>query len=59
MLAGSGTSAVSITTSHTACRLTTCFPALTPVESQLASEGNREVIVFCLHIDKVTGVAED
>jgi nitroimidazol reductase NimA-like FMN-containing flavoprotein (pyridoxamine 5'-phosphate oxidase superfamily) len=35
------------------------FPALTPVESYLASEGNAEVVVFCLRIDKVTGAAED
>jgi nitroimidazol reductase NimA-like FMN-containing flavoprotein (pyridoxamine 5'-phosphate oxidase superfamily) len=35
------------------------FPALTPVESHLDSEGKREVVVFCLRIDKVTGAAED
>lgn len=35
------------------------FPALTPVESHLASEGKTEVVVFCLHVDKVTGAAED
>ena len=35
------------------------FPALTPVESHLASEVNREVVIFCLRIDKVTGAAED
>lgn len=35
------------------------FPALTPVESHLAREGGWGVIVFCLHIDKITGVAED
>jgi nitroimidazol reductase NimA-like FMN-containing flavoprotein (pyridoxamine 5'-phosphate oxidase superfamily) len=35
------------------------FPVLTPVESHLASAGNREVVVFCLRIDKVTGAAED
>lgn len=34
------------------------FPKLTPVESYLVPEGNREVVVFCLRIDKVTGVAE-
>lgn len=35
------------------------FPELTPVESHLAHEQKWEVIVFCLRIDKVTGVAED
>lgn len=35
------------------------FPELTPVESHLAHERNWEVIVFCLRIDQVTGVAED
>jgi uncharacterized protein len=35
------------------------FPELTPVESHLAREGEWEVVVFCLRIDKVTGVAED
>jgi nitroimidazol reductase NimA-like FMN-containing flavoprotein (pyridoxamine 5'-phosphate oxidase superfamily) len=35
------------------------FPDLTPVESQLAREGKWDVVVFCLHIDKVTGVAEE
>ena len=35
------------------------YPELTPVESQLAREGKWEVVVFCLRIDKVTGVAED
>lgn len=35
------------------------FPELTPVESDLATERNGEVVVFCLRIDKVTGVAED
>lgn len=35
------------------------YPELTPVESYLAREGKWEVIVFCLRIDKVTGVAEE
>ena len=35
------------------------FPELTPVESYLAREGEWEAIVFCLRIDRVTGVAED
>ena len=35
------------------------FPELTPVESHLAREGKWEVIVFCLRVDRVTGVAED
>lgn len=35
------------------------FPELTPVESHLAHEQKCEVIVFCLRIDNVTGVAED
>ncbi len=34
------------------------FPELTPVESYLAREGNWDLVVFCLRIDKVTGVAE-
>jgi nitroimidazol reductase NimA-like FMN-containing flavoprotein (pyridoxamine 5'-phosphate oxidase superfamily) len=35
------------------------FPELTPVESHLAREGEWDVIVFCLRIDRVTGAAED
>ncbi len=35
------------------------FPALTPVESHLAREGKWEVVVFCLRIDRITGVSED
>jgi nitroimidazol reductase NimA-like FMN-containing flavoprotein (pyridoxamine 5'-phosphate oxidase superfamily) len=35
------------------------FPELTPVESHLAQEGNWDLVVFCLLIDKVTGVAEE
>lgn len=35
------------------------FPELTPVESHLAREGTWKVIVFCLRIDHVTGVAEN
>ena len=35
------------------------FPELTPVESQLAREGEWDVIVFRLRIDRVTGAAED
>jgi len=35
------------------------FPELTPVESHLAREGTWDVIVFCLRIDHVTGVAEE
>ena len=35
------------------------FPQLTPVESELAREGKWDVVVFCLRVDKVTGVAED
>lgn len=40
-------------------RLLDRFPELTPVESHLAREGKWDLIVFCLRIDKVTGVAED
>lgn len=35
------------------------FPKLTPVESQLAREGESSVVVFRLRVDRVTGVAED
>ena len=35
------------------------FPELTPVESHLTREDKREVVVFSLSIDKVTGAAED
>ena len=35
------------------------FPELTPVESHLAREGNWEVVVFGLRIDRITGAAED
>lgn len=34
------------------------FPKLTPVESDLAQECKWEVIVFCLRVDQVTGMAE-
>lgn len=35
------------------------FPKLTPVESHLGREDKREVVVFGLRVDKVTGAAED
>ena len=36
------------------------FPKLTPVESRLTRDAEpSRLIVFCLHIDRVTGVAED
>jgi nitroimidazol reductase NimA-like FMN-containing flavoprotein (pyridoxamine 5'-phosphate oxidase superfamily) len=35
------------------------FPELTPVESHLARDGEWDVVVYCLRIDKVTGMAEN
>ena len=40
-------------------RLLDRFPELTPVESHLAREGEWDVIVYCLRIDRVTGAAEN
>jgi uncharacterized protein len=39
-------------------RLLARFPQLTPVESVPVHDGQSSVIVFCIHIEEVTGVCE-
>lgn len=39
-------------------RILTRFPHLTPVESLASDAGGREVVIFRIHVDAVTGVGE-